>query len=99
MPQLKKPITSIEHMVCEHCIHFQLTPKCGEPYCINPDSDDWDRIKDETCSKGTWLYYGKWIDSEETKEQLHTMSYSELYLRFAELNELPRNPRQLEDRE
>ena len=84
MPQLKQPITSIEHMVCEHCIHFQQTPKCREPYCINPDSDDWDREKEETCSHGEWLYFGKWF-GDEAKEQLHVMSYSELYCRFAEL--------------
>ena len=58
MPQLKQPITNIEQMTCEHCIYFQRTPKRGEPYCTNPDSDDWDREQGETCSKGTWLYYG-----------------------------------------
>lgn len=98
MPQIKSPITSIEQITCEYCIYFQQTPKCREPYCINPSSDDWDREQDETCSKGMWLYYGKWIDSEE-KDQLHTMDYADVYLRLAELNELPRNPRQLEDRE
>ena len=91
MPQLKKPITSIEMMTCEYCIYFQKPPRVVD-CCINPDSDDWDREKDETCSKGMWLYYGKWIDSEE-KDQLHTMDYADVYLRLAEPTELPRNPR------
>lgn len=91
MPQLKKPITSIEQMVCERCIFYQKPP-LQEDSCINPDGNNWDQGKDDCCSKGMWLYYGKWIDSEE-RDQLHTMDYADAYLRLAELNELPRNPR------
>ena len=88
MPQLKQPITSIDQMTCEHCIHFQ---KSGNYFlCINPESYDWDRENYDCCSHGEWLYFGKWF-GDETKEQLHVMSYSELYLRFAELNEQSNN--------
>ena len=85
MPQLKQPITSIDQMTCEHCIYFQTTPKCGEPYCISPDSDDWDREKEETCSHGEWLYFGKWWDEAASPDKLQLMDYSSMYHRFAEL--------------
>ena len=94
MPQLKKPITSIDQMTCENCIHYQKLDGydyCINPnFCINPNSLDWDKANGECCSVGEWLYFGKWF-SDETKEQLRVMSYSELYLRFAELNEQSNN--------
>lgn len=73
MPQLKKPIDSIEQMTCEHCIHFQQTPKCGEPYCINPDSDDWDRDKGDCCSIGMWFKVIQYDD--ETELELYGYSF------------------------
>lgn len=83
MPQLKQPITSIDQMTCENCIYYQK-PSFKEESCINPDSDNWYQEKEDCCSHGEWLYFGKWF-GDEAKEQLHVMSYSELYCRFAEL--------------
>lgn len=49
----KKVIFTLAGITCEYCVYLQ--DHRGEDVCINPDSYDWVRDRDEVCSKGKWL--------------------------------------------
>ena len=87
-PELKRPITNMDEMTCENCVfsYAYYTHKGKYPVCFNPESPDWERENEGVCSKGQWLWFGKWLYEEHTsdsKEILHLCNYWELYTKFA----------------
>lgn len=74
--ELKKPISNISGLTCENCIHYQ---KSGEDWCcINPDSYNWWRDKEECCSLGVWFRVYRVGDTSE----LSLDAYASLMYRF-----------------
>ena len=89
-PTFKKVINSIIDMTCENCIFSYgktvglcstIDWQCNNPRALKPTYST--RKSEDFCSKGEWLYFGKFYSSCE--DELNVMEYTSLYARLAEL--------------